>query len=44
MKKRRTKEDRQAPLFWGLTPNQLVGYNLGCARQERRWTQAQAAE
>ncbi len=44
MTKRRTKEDRQAPLFWGLTPNQLVGYNLWCARQERRWTQAQAAE
>lgn len=44
MTKRRTKEDRQAPLFWGLTPNQLVGYNLFCARQERRWTQAQAAE
>ena len=44
MTKRRTKEDRQAPLFWGLTPNQLVGYNLWCARQERGWTQAQAAE
>ena len=42
--KRRTKEERQAPLFWGITPNQLVGYNLWCARQERRWTQAQAAE
>jgi hypothetical protein len=42
--KRRTKEERQAPLFWGLTPNQLVGYNLGCARQDRDWTQAQAAE
>ena len=44
MTKRRTKEERQAPLFWGLTPNQVVGYNLWCARQERRWTQAQAAE
>ena len=44
MTKRRTKEERQAPLFWGLTPNQLVGYNLWCARQERGWTQAQAAE
>jgi len=42
--KRRTKEERQAPLFWGITPNQLVGYNLWCARQERHWTQAQAAE
>ncbi len=44
MTKRRTKEEREAPLFWGLTPNQLVGYNLFCARQERGWTQAQAAE
>ncbi len=44
MTRRRTKEERQAPLFWGLTPNQLVGYNLWCARQERGWTQAQAAE
>lgn len=44
MAKRRTKDERQAPLFWGLTPNQLVGYNLWCARQERGWTQAQAAE
>lgn len=44
MPKRRTKEERAAPLFWGLTPNQLVGYNLFCARRERGWTQAQAAE
>jgi len=44
VKKRRTNDDRQAPLFWGLTPNQLVGHNLWRARQERGWTQAQAAE
>ena len=44
MKKRRTNEDRQPPLFWGLTPNQLVGYNLWQARSERGWTQAEAAE
>ena len=44
MTKRRTKEERKAPLFWGLTPNQLVGYNLWCARRDRGWTQAQAAE
>lgn len=44
MTKRRTKEEREAPLFWGITPNQLVGYNLLSARQERGWTQAQAAE
>lgn len=44
MKKRRTNEDRQPPLFWGLTPNQLVGHNLWQARSERGWTQAEAAE
>jgi len=44
VKKRRTNEDRQAPLFWGLTPNQLVGHNLWRARKERGWTQAEAAE
>ena len=44
MPKRRTKEEREAPLFWGITPNQLVGYNLFCARRQRGWTQAQAAE
>ncbi len=44
MKKRKTKEERQPPLFWGLSPNQVVAYNLWQARQERGWTQAQAAE
>ncbi len=44
MKKRSTKGDRQAPLFWGMSPNQVVAYNLWQARQERGWTQAQAAE
>ena len=42
MKKRST--ERQAPLFWGMSPNQVVAYNLFRARQERGWTQAQAAE
>ena len=44
VKKRRTNDDRQAPLFWGLTPNQLVGHNLWRARKERGWTQAEAAD
>ncbi len=44
MKKRSTKQGRQAPLFWGMSPNQVVAYNLWEARQERGWTQAQAAE
>lgn len=44
MKKRQTKSERKAPLFWGITPNQLVGYNLWRARQERGWTQSQAAD
>ncbi|MDQ3574264.1 MAG: hypothetical protein M3404_04980 [Actinomycetota bacterium] len=45
MKKRTTtRRERQVPLFWGMSPNQLVAYNLWQARQERGWTQAQAAE
>ncbi len=44
MKKRSTKAERQAPLFWGMSPNQVVAYNLFRVRQERGWTQAQAAE
>ena len=32
------------PLYFGLTPNQVVAYNLAQARQLRQWTQEQAAE
>lgn len=32
------------PLYAGLTPNQVVAFNLARAREWRRWTQGQAAE
>ena len=44
MPKRKADEQANPPLFWGLTPNQVVAYNLFQARQERRWTQDRAAE
>jgi transcriptional regulator with XRE-family HTH domain len=44
VRKRKADQEADPPLFWGLTPNQVVAYNLFQARKERRWTQAQAAE
>jgi hypothetical protein len=35
---------KQAPLYWGLTPNQVVAFNLARARELRGWTQEQAAD
>jgi hypothetical protein len=35
--------EAEVPLFWGMTPNQIVAYNLAQARQWKRWTQDQAA-
>ena len=32
------------PLYWGLTPNQVVGYNLARARQWKGWTQEETAD
>ncbi|MBA2283378.1 MAG: hypothetical protein H0W25_19390 [Acidimicrobiia bacterium] len=32
------------PLYFGLTPNQVVAYNLAQARQLRGWTQQQAID
>ncbi len=45
----RTKKSSQpapdeAPLYLGLTPNQVVAYNLARAREWRGWTQDQAAD
>ena len=44
MKKRTTRQDRQAPLFWGMSPNQVVAYNLWQAAQQPGWTEARPAE
>ena len=35
---------KQPPPYWGLTPNQVVAYNLARAREWRGWTQEQAAD
>jgi hypothetical protein len=35
---------KQPPLYWGLTPNQVVAYNLARAREWRGCTQEQAAD
>ena len=43
----RTKKsagDNDAPLYFGLTPNQVVAFNLAQARQLRGWTQQQAID
>ncbi len=41
-KPKATQVDRA--MFLGLTPNQVVGYNLSRARELKGWTQDQAAE
>lgn len=46
---RQTKESlppqpETAPIYVGLTPNQVVAYNLARAREWKGWTQDQAAE
>jgi hypothetical protein len=38
------QEQPEVPLYFGLTPNQVVSYNLAQARQLRRWTQQQAID
>ena len=44
MARRRTREDDEVPLYFGLTPNQVVAYNLAQARLLKGWTQDQATE
>src|SRR5687768_15233145 len=40
----RQKQARAAQAsYWGMTPNQVVAYNLAAARELRGWTQDQAA-
>ena len=41
---RKRPPEPEIPLYFGLTPNQVVAYNLAQARQLRQWTQEQAAE
>lgn len=49
MVRRRASQDEPAepkapPLYWGLTPNQVVGFNLARAREWKGWTQEETAE
>lgn len=37
-------EEEPPPLYWGLTANQVVAWNLAQARRWKNWTQDQAAE
>ncbi len=43
-KKKSVPAEPDVPLFWGMTPNQIVAYNLTQARLWKGWTQDQAAE
>jgi hypothetical protein len=44
VRRKKTEPEAEVPLFWGMTPNQIVAYNLAQARQWKGWTQEQAAE
>jgi len=44
MARRQTTADEDIPLYFGLTPNQVVAYNLAQARLLKGWTQDQAAD
>lgn len=44
MPRRRATEDDEVPLYFGLTPNQVIAFNLAQARLERGWTQDQACD
>jgi hypothetical protein len=39
-----TEHHDQVPLYFGLTPNQVVAYNLALARHDQGWTQDQACD
>jgi len=41
---RATRSEPEVPLYFGLSPNQVVAFNLAQARQFRGWTQQQAID
>lgn len=43
-KRKKSVEEPEVPLYFGLSPNQVVAYNLAQARLLKGWTQDQAAE
>ena len=44
MARKRSAEADEVPLYFGLTPNQVIAFNLAQARLEKGWTQDQACE
>jgi transcriptional regulator with XRE-family HTH domain len=44
MAKKRAGKGEDVPLYFELTPNQVVAYNLAQARLEKGWTQDEACE
>lgn len=42
-RRKRAEPAHEVPLYFGLTPNQVVAYNLAQARLLRGWTQDQAS-
>ncbi|HEV8624440.1 MAG TPA: hypothetical protein VG034_08270 [Acidimicrobiia bacterium] len=43
-RKKSAEAEPEVPLYWGMTPNQIVAYNLNQARIWKGWTQEQAAD
>jgi hypothetical protein len=43
-KKKSAEPEAEVPLYWGMTPNQIVAYNLNQARLWKGWTQEEAAD
>jgi len=42
--RKRSTEPDDVPLYFGLTPNQVIAFNLAQARREKGWTQDQASK
>jgi hypothetical protein len=43
-RKKSAESEVDVPLYWGMTPNQIVAYNLNQARLWKGWTQEEAAD
>jgi uncharacterized coiled-coil protein SlyX len=43
-RKKSVEPEPEVPLYWGMTPNQIVAYNLNQARLWKGWTQEEAAD
>ena len=44
VRRKREPEPEQPELYWGLTPNQVIAFNLARARESKGWTLNEAAE